>query len=460
MKVLRGVVILIVLLGAGIGAYERYLNVPTPPVVFYQGASRGDVVMTVSATGTLQATRTVDVGTQVSGTVKALHVDYNSIVKKGDVIAEIDPLLFQSALDSAQAGVEKAQIDLQGAQATLAVDVKNRDRAEAMFAHQLEIEQDRETAELQVKADQATVDGDKAALSIAQVNVEQAKVNLDFCTIRSPIDGVVVTRNADQGQTVASGFSVPSLYIIATDISTLELSGQVDESDIGKLHPGQDVGFTVDAYPGRIFHGTMTHVRLYATSTNNVVTYQAIVSVSNPDLKLLPSMTATMKVEVARASNVIRVPNTALRFRPTRDMFEAFDQMALPTAVAVSTVVDGSAAAAHQALLPMPPAFTTKPGQYGVEIDTMFKPAPAPRIASLLWVMRNGKLQSVPAIVGISDGQQSELVEGEVQPGDQFVTSITLPKKATSGAASPFAPGRGQPPPPPPPGRGGPGPGR
>jgi HlyD family secretion protein len=457
MKVLRGIIVLVVLFGAGIGAYERFLNVPTPPVVLYIGASQGDVVMTVSATGTLQATRTVDVGTQVSGTVKALHVDYNSIVKKGDVIAEIDPLLFQAALDSATAGVEKAQIDLQGAEATLDVDTKNRDRAEAMFAHQLEIEQDRETAELQVKADQATVDADKAAVIIAQANVEQAKVNLDFCTIRSPIDGVVVTRNADQGQTVASGFSVPSLFIIATDISTLELSGQVDESDIGKLHPGQDVGFTVDAYPGRTFHGTMTHVRLYATSTNNVVTYQAIVSVNNRDLRLLPSMTANMKVEVARASNVVRVPNMALRFRPTREMFDALNEAPLPTAVPIATFVDGSAAAAHQALLPLPPGVTTTPGPYGVEIDAMFKPAPAPRIPSLLWAMRDGKLQSVPVTVGISDGQQSQVVDGAVQPGDQFVTSLTLPKKAGTAAPSPFAPSRGGQPPP---ARGGPGPGR
>ncbi len=446
MKVLRFAVVLLVLGGAGVWAYEKYVNVVTPPVLYYAGASRGDVVMTVSATGLLQATRTVDVGTQVSGTVKKLYVDYNSIVKKGDLIAEIDPLLFEAALNSAQAGVDKAKIDLQGAQQTLAVDIKTRDRAQAMFEHKLEIEQNLETAQLQVKSDQASVESDKAALVIAQANVEQAKVNLDFCTIRSPIDGVVVTRNADQGQTVASGFSVPSLFIIATDISTLELSGQVDESDIGKLHPGQDVGFTVDAYPGRTFHGTMTHVRLYATITSNVVTYQAIVAVNNGDLKLLPSMTATMKVEVARASNVVRVPNVALRFRPTRDMFDALDEAPLPTAVPPSTVIAGSAAEAKQAVLPVPVGFKPKPSPYGavgVEIDTMFGAAPAPRIANLLWVIRDGKLQSIPVVAGITDGQQSEIAEGAVQPGDQFVTSMTVPKKATATAASPFTPNRG-----------------
>jgi HlyD family secretion protein len=457
MRVLRVALILIIVLGAGVWAYEKFVDVTELPSIYYAGASRGDVVMTVTATGTLQASRTVDVGTQVSGTVKKLYVDYNSIVKKGEVIAEIDPLLIQAALDSAQAAVDKAQIDLQGAQDTLGVDTKIRDRAESMFAHQLETQSDRETAELQVKADQAVVDQDKAAIIIAQANVEQAKVNLDFCTIRSPIDGVVVTRNADEGQTVASGFSVPSLYIIAYDIEHLELSGQVDESDIGKLHPGQNVGFTVDAYPGQTFHGTMTHVRLYATSSNNVVTYQAIVSVNNPDLRLLPSMTATMKVEVGRASDVVRVPNTALRFRPSHDVFDAFQEAPLPTVVPPSTVVAGTAAAAHQATLPLPTGFVQRPGNYGVEIDSLFQAAPAPRIPSLLWVMRDGKLQSIPVTSGITDGTLSEIVTGSIQAGDQFVTSVSLPKKAGAPGANPLMGGRGGPPQP---GRGGPTPGR
>jgi HlyD family secretion protein len=453
MKVLRSVIILLVLFGAGIGAYEKFVDVVTPPTVFYTGATRGDVVMTVSATGTLQATRTVDVGTQVSGTVKKMLVDYNSIVKKGDVIAQIDPMLFEAALNSAKAGVDRAEIDLKGAEDTLATDSKNRDRAEDMFQHQLDTEQDRETAQLQVRSDQAVVDQDKAAVIIAQADVDQAKVNLDFCTIRSPIDGVVVTRNADEGQTVASGFSVPSLFVIATDIQNLELSGQVDESDIGKLHPGQDVTFTVDAYPGRIFHGLMTHVRLYAQSVNNVVTYQAIVAVKNPDMRLLPSMTATMKVEVARSTDVVRIPNTALRFRPTKDMFETLNEAPLATAVPLSVVVAGSAEAEHQAVLPIPKGFVQQTG-FGVEIDSMFSAAPAPRTSALLWLMRDGKLQSVPVTVGITDGQQSELVQGAVQPGDQFVTTFSVPKKATPGlSASPLTPSRGGPTPARPPGR-------
>jgi HlyD family secretion protein len=450
-KVLRGAIILLILFGAGVGAYERFVNVKTPPSLFYAAVSRGDVVMTVNATGTLQATRTVDVGTQVSGTVKRLYVDYNSIVKKGELIAEIDPLLSQQALSSAEAARDRADIDLKQEQDTLAIDTKNRDRAEDMFTHQVGTEQDKETAELQVKTDQAVIDQDKAALVIADANVEQAKVTLDFCTIRSPIDGVVVSRNADEGQTVQASLTVPSLYVIATDIGTLELSGQVDESDIGKLHPGQDATFTVDAYPGQTFHGTMTHVRLYATTVNNVVTYQAIVLVKNPELRLLPSMTANMKVEVARASDTLRVPNTALRFRPSHDMFDAIGQAPITPPSLASAAAKGPTS-----LLPLPStdsASAVGPGGTPM-IDTMFSAAPHPRAPGQVWVMRDGKLQVVPVTVGITDGALSELIDGNLQLGDELVTMVSVPAKkpAAPTAASPLMPpGRGGPTPPRPP---------
>lgn len=430
-----------VLCGACFFVFKRVSGKTEPPV-YYAPVIRGDVALTVPATGVLQASRTVSVGTQVSGVVRKLYVDYNSIVRKGELIAEIDPALSEAALQSAQAALDRANIQLQAAEETLAIDTQNRDREDSLFEHSLATEQSRETADLQVESDDAVVEQDKAAIIVAQAGVDQAKVTLGYCTIRSPIDGVVVTRNADEGQTVASGFSVPSLFIIATDIETLELSGQVDESDIGKLHPGQPVTFTVDAYPGRTFRGTMTHVRLYATTTNNVVTYQAIVSAQNPDLKLLPSMTATMKVEVARASNAIRVPNAALRFRPSRDVFDAMNEAPLATTVPASMVVAGTAQAAKQAVLPLPAGFVQASSGHGVEIDQLFQPAPAPRMPSLLWVMRDGKLQSVPVTVGISDGQESEIVDGAVQPGDQFVTSITLPRKPGTTSASPLMPGR------------------
>ena len=421
MRVLRVAIILIILLGAWVCAYEKFVDVTVPPSVFYAGASRGDVVMTVTATGTLQASRTVDVGTQVSGVVKKMYVDYNSIVRKGDLIAEIDPILIQAALDSAQAAVDKAEIDLQGAQDTLVVDAKSRDRAENMYAAKLETQSDRETAELQVKADQAVVDQDKAAIIIAQANVEQAKVNLGFCTIRSPIDGVVVTRNADEGQTVASGFAVPSLYIIAYDIEHLWSSRARSTSRTsGSSIPARAWGSRWMPLPGP---DLPRHDDARAPVCDQFEQRRHLpgdrVGQQPGPAKLLPSMTATMKVEVGRASDVVRVPNTALRFRPSHDIFDAFQEAPLPTVVPPSTVVAGTAAAAHQATLPLPTGFVQKPGQFGVEIDTLFQAAPAPRIPSLLWFMRDGKLESIPVMAGISDGTLSELVGANVQPGDR-----------------------------------------
>lgn len=248
MKMLRRLIVL-ALLGAGVLFVFKRVSGKTTPPIYTMPVSRGDVLLTVQATGTLQATRTVDVGTQVSGIVKKLYVDYNSIVKKGQLIAEIDPQLSEAAVVSAQAALDKANIDLASAEGTLKTDTEVRDREDDLFDHSLATEQDRETADVQVQSDQATVELDRAAVVVATATLDQAKVTLDFCTIRSPIDGVVVTRNADEGQTVAASLSVPSLYVIATDISTLQLLGAIDEADIGKLHPGQDVTFKVDAYP-------------------------------------------------------------------------------------------------------------------------------------------------------------------------------------------------------------------
>lgn len=436
MKIVRSLFVLVTVCGLILFVYKRMAAKVVPPVYVAQ-VTRGDILLTVQATGTLQATRTVDVGTQVSGTVKKMYVDYNSIVKKGELIAEIDPQLSEAAVQSAQAALDRANIDLGGAEDTLQTDTQIRDREEDLFGHDLATEQNRETADLQVESDQAVVDEDKAAAVVAAAGVDQAKVTLAFCTIRSPIDGVVVSRNADQGQTVAASLSVPSLYVIATDIGNLELSGAIDEADIGKLHPGQDVTFQVDAYPADTFHGTMTQVRLNATSTNNVVTYQAIVAVKNPDLRLLPSMTAKLQVHVARAANVVRVPATALRFRPTRDVFDALGQPPMEVPTLFNAVLPRSSVPP----LPLPPSvgIPTTDREGNRVIDTKYVATPHPRARADAWVLEAGHLRLVPLIVGISDGTWSELLEGALNPGDQLVTMVRVPTKPRV-PASPFAP--------------------
>jgi len=438
-KILRRVIVLMVLCGACFFVFKRVSGKTEPPV-YYAPVIRGDVALTVPATGVLQASRTVSVGTQVSGVVRKLYVDYNSIVRKGELIAEIDPALSEAALQSAQAALDRANIQLQAAEETLAIDTQNRDREDSLFEHSLATEQNRETADLQVESDDAVVEQDKAAIIVAQAGVDQAKVTLGYCTIRSPIDGVVVTRNADEGQTVASGFSVPSLFIIATDIEKLQLSAQVDEADIGKLHPGQGVSFTVDAYPKLTFHGTMTQVRLSATSTNNVVTYQAIVSVRNPDLKLLPSMTAKLTIDAGKATNVVLVPNAALRFRPNHDMFDALGQ----TPVEIPSLFNTTLPPSTVPPLPLPsrPAAATNGVADAGDIDTHYGATPHPRSRGDVWYLSQGRLRLVPVIVGITDGTWSELIRGDVKPGDQLVTMVALPQKPAQ-ARSPFAPQRG-----------------
>ena len=431
---------LLLIAGGALFVFKRASGKTAPPIDVAQ-VSRGDIQLTVQATGTLQATRTVDIGTQVSGTVKRMYVDYNSIVKKGDLIAEIDPQLSEAAVESAEATLDRANIDLGAAKETLETDTRVRDRERDLFEHDLATEQNREAGDLQVAADQAVVDEDKAAVVVATAGLDQAKLTLAFCTIRSPIDGVVVSRNADQGQTVAASLAVPSLYVIATDISNLQLSGQVDEADIGKLHPGQDVTFQVDAYPRQTFHGTMTQVRLNATSTNNVVTYQAIIAVRNPDLRLLPSMTAKLEIHVAQATNVVRVPAAALRFRPTRDIFDALGQ----TPVQIPSLFNTTLPRTSVPPLPLPSniAIPTRDSEGNRVIDTKYAATPHPRARADAWVLDQGRLRVVPLIVGISDGTWSELLQGALNPGDELVTMVRVPSKPRL-PASPFAPpGRG-----------------
>jgi HlyD family secretion protein len=434
---IRRLFVLVLLCGAILFVYKRVAGKTAPPPIDVAEVTRGDIELTVEATGTLQATRTVDIGTQVSGTVKRMYVDYNSIVKKGDLIAEIDPQLSEAAVESAQAALDRASIDLGSAQDTLAIDARTRDRERDLFEHDLATEQNRETADLQVESDQAVVDEDKAAVVAATANLDQAKVTLGFCTIRSPIDGVVVSRNADQGQTVAASLSVPSLYVIATDIRKLQLSGQVDEADIGKLHPGQDVTFQVDAYPRQIFHGTMTQVRLNATSTNNVVTYQAIIAVRNQDLRLLPSMTAKLEIHVARAADAVRVPTAALRFRPTRDIFDALGQ----APVQVPSLLNATLPKSSVPPLPLPSnvGIPTTDSEGNRVIDTKYAATPHPRERADAWVLDQGRLRLVPVIVGISDGTWSELLKGALNPGDQLVTMVRVPTRPRV-PTSPFAP--------------------
>ena len=337
----RAVIALLILAGAGGGAWYYYVKRAAPEInAVTSPITRGDIVDAVSTTGTLQAVTTVQIGSQVSGNISYLGADFNSIVKKGQVIAKLDPSLLQAQLEQARANVIRSQSDVAQQEANVGrarvtlLDAQQKyARAQQLFAKNLEPQADLDAAKIAVDSAQSSLASSEAALNSAkasvvqsQANFNQAQVNLDHTIITSPVDGIVTQRSVDVGQTVASSLQAPTLFIIAVDLTKLQVSASIDEADIGRIRPGQRVTFRVDAYPTETFQGTVAQVRLQPVVVQNVTTYATIINAPNADLKLRPGMTATLKVEVSQRTDVLRVPAAALRFRPSADVFEALNQ--------------------------------------------------------------------------------------------------------------------------------------
>jgi HlyD family secretion protein len=356
------------------------------PIVTAEAVTRGSIVTTVSATGTLEAVTTVQVGSQVSGAVQALYADFNSIVKKGQVLARLEPSLYNSAIEQADANLVRAQADYERVRVSLADADAKLARARALAARQLIPANDVDTAEVARATAEAQLRSSAAGVTQARASLEQARVNLAKTVIMSPIDGVVISRNVDVGQTVAASLSAPTLYLIAADLSQMQLSASIDESDLGQIAEGQPVRFTVDAYPTDTFAGVVKQVRLNPVVTSNVVTYAAIINASNPQLKLKPGMTASLTIEVARRDDVLRAPAAALRFKPTADSLDA----------------RGTAA----------------PGGRGPTV----------------WQQTGEDVAPVRVTTGISDGLWTELIEAPFEEGTPLVTH------AVPGAASQASP--------------------
>lgn len=318
---------LIVLAIVGGGSYAYYVRKGTiEPTITTMPLTRGDIAEVVQANGTLEPVEKVDVGTQVSGIVMELLADYNHIVKKGQVIARLDPSLIEVALERAEANVVRAKAELERLEVSLADAERKLQQAQAMWEKQLIPRDQLETAELNVKSLKSQIVSSKAGLAQAEAEVNTQKVNLGHTIIRAPIDGVVISRNVDQGQTVAASMNAPVLYQLAEDLTRMQVLANIDEAEIGKLRKGQEVEFTVDAYPTDRFRGRVEEIRLSPTTVQNVVTYSVVISAPNPQYKLKPGMTANVTIEIARRQNVLRAPAAALRFRPTPDMFMALKQ--------------------------------------------------------------------------------------------------------------------------------------
>jgi HlyD family secretion protein len=345
----RAIIILVLLAAGGAGGWYYYQRSNTQEVtVSTSPVTRGDIIDAVGSTGTIQAVTTVQVGTQVSGIIQWLGADFNSIVKAGQVIAKLDPSLIQAQVNSANANLVQSRANLTRAQSELErlkiqiQDTEQRyNRAKELFARQLQTQSDLDTAKTNfdtavvgLRSQEASIKQAEAAVTQSEANYQQQLVNLEHTIITAPIDGIVTQRSVDVGQTVAASMNAPTLFIIAADLKEMQMQANIDEADIGRIRPGQRVTFRVDAYPTGQFEGEVTQVRLQPLVVQNVTTYGTIIKVRNDDLRLKPGMTATLRVEVNKRTNVLRVPAAALRFRPTAEMFAAFKQPVPPEALA------------------------------------------------------------------------------------------------------------------------------
>jgi HlyD family secretion protein len=448
-KRLLTVLVLAVAVGGGLFYYRshREPKVATPVL---SEVTRGDVIAKVDATGALAPVTTVQVGSQVSGTVKSLFVDFNAHVQKGQVIAELDPSLFQTQVDQARAMLIKSQSDVDRSKVQVDDTASKLRRAQELYDQKLISRNDLETAQAAAMQAEADLKSVEAQVTQARASLNQAQVNLDHTIIRSPIDGTVISRNVDVGQTVAASMSAPTLYVIAQDLTHMQVSASIDESDIGRIEPGQSVMFRVDAYPGQTFRGTVKQVRLDAKTEQNVVSYTTMIDVPNEDLRLKPGMTANVTVQTAANQNVLRVPNSALRFAPTPELFAALGQQP-PQQLAEgggARGVNGAAGTAGQA------DGSGRSGQLSPEERAQFAARVSPEQRAQfraqrqaagggqgsgagggfgrVWALRNGKLELVRVRTGVSDGATTAIVGGDLKEGDRVVTGITEPGGAAA----------------------------
>ncbi|MEE2610323.1 MAG: efflux RND transporter periplasmic adaptor subunit, partial [Acidobacteriota bacterium] len=308
-------------LSAGLYTYLRQPDIV--PEVRTATVSTGDVIDSVGATGILEAVTTVQVGSQVSGKIQELYADFNSIVRAGEVIARLDPSLFETQVEQSKANLIRAQADVE--RLTIAIDDARTKlaRAEGLSARDLIPASELEAAQVEVRLAEAQLRSSRAQMTQAEASLNQANVNLGHTIITSPIDGIVISRSVDVGQTVAASMQAPILFLLAADLTKMKVNANIDESDVGRIRPGQVATFRVDAYPDSEFEGLVSQVRLEPIVVENVVTYATQIDVPNPDLRLKPGMTATVTLEIARRNDAVRIPNAALRFRPTDDMFVA-----------------------------------------------------------------------------------------------------------------------------------------
>jgi HlyD family secretion protein len=463
-KLTKRKILIIILLLAGVGIFAAFEMRNKGPVQYYTAkVESGEIKQVVEATGTINAVITVQVGSQVSGAISKLYVDFNSRVKKGQLIAQIDPALFDGALSQAKADLANAKANLSVAIANTAKAKANEVQTKADYNRSLGLAEQGVASPQALDLARANADSAVALVSGALAAEEQARAqvlqkeaavqvaqtNLDYTTIRAPIDGTVVARNVDVGQTVAASLQAPTLFTIAQDLTKMQVYAKTDESDVGQIRPGQKVAFKVDAFPRDAFSGTVSQVRMNSTVVQNVVTYDTIIDFDNPELKLFPGMTAYVTIPVATA-NAVKVPNGALRYKPdfSGDEIRAlYQQYGIPEGAG-----QAQNAASQEKSGARPQGGVTTPSRGPTATSgAASKPASAsgseaaPRYdTQIVWKLLPDKsLQPVRIKTGITDHTFTELVQelnGDLRPGDDLVTGVAQ-GRASTGAPRLGSPG-------------------
>jgi HlyD family secretion protein len=377
--IISAVIILLAVTG-----YILFRGKGNEPKFRTEKVTRGDVVMAVTSTGTVNPVTTVLVGTQVSGTIKEIYVDFNSPVKKGQLIARIDPALFEAQVNQARANLLSAKANLEKAQATSVDAKRTMERNKELLSKNLIAQSDFDTAETNYETAKASVSAAKAQVVQTEAALSLAETNLYYTKIVSPVEGIVVSRNVDVGQTVAASFQTPTLFSIAQDLTKMQIDANVDESDIGNIKVGQDVEFIVDAYTDITFKGSVWQVRNAPITVQNVVTYDVVIKVDNPELKLKPGMTANVSIITAIKKDVLKIPNAALRFSPS---------------------------------------------EKGVQAPEKKGPG--------IWILEKEQPMRIPVSTGISDGSYTELVSGEIREGQEVIIESLVKANTTTPSGPP-----------------------
>ena len=372
-KILIGSFIVIVL---GVGCFFLFKGKENGMKYRVQKVARGEIVSSVTATGTVNAVTTVLVGTQVSGTIKTLYVDFNSPVKRGQLIAQIDPATFEAQVGQAKANLFSAKANLEKSEATVIDAKRTMERNRELVSENLIAQSDFDTAETNYETTKASRGEARAQIAQTEAALKFAETNFQYTRIVSPVDGVVISRNVDVGQTVAASFQTPTLFTIAQDLTKMQIDTNVDEADIGKVTVGQNVDFTVDAYSETTFKGSVWQIRNAPIIVQNVVTYDVVIKVDNSELKLKPGMTANVSIIIAIKKKALKIPNVALRFMPSEKE-------------------------------------TGESVKKGLGI----------------WIIEKGEPKRIPIVTGISDGNYTELVSGALKEGQEVIIESLANKK-------------------------------